>query len=284
MSTELLDGLDAPESELTDTPEPEAPVVEQEAKVEAPKPDAKAPAKIEPKDEPKTIPLAAHLEERNKHRSELEQLRKEQQTLREQLAALQNPPKAKPAEPDFTADPKGYVDHTVKAVLDKLETGTAESKQTAEQAKNEAAQARFFQMLDQTQQQFVSQTPDYYAALEHLRSLRAQEILTLEPEIPQEKLKEILQHEELNLAAQLMRAGRNPHQVAYQLAKARGYAPKAALPAGDVLPKVPGPKTLPPDQTLGSGSGTPDSSGETFLEDDQVFDKAFNEVFGRKRA
>lgn len=307
MSTDVLDGLDMPESEAG-TPEPVAPEPnvdltppadkapqaraddgkfkgkEGEAKPNSAdtKPNsAKEPEK--PKDESKTIPLAAHLEERRQHKAEVEDLRKQHQAMMAELEKLKSPPKPPPAEPDFTADPKGYVDTKLGSVLKQLETGTAELKKTTEQADQKAEAARFFQHMQTTEQQFLAQTPDYYEALNHLRGLRAQEIITLHPDITQEQLKQALSSEEIGLAAQLVRAGRNPHQVAYELARARGYTKKAANGAESLLPKVEKPNQLPPDQTLGTGSGSP-NAGETFLDDDEVFEKAFNEMFGRKRA
>lgn len=286
MENDVLAGLDEV-VEAPDAPAPEAAAPDIAAKVEPDKvepakPAAKAPDA--PANEPQTIPLAAHLEERNKHKQESAQFKSQLKALQDQLAKLSAPPKVEPpAAPDFTADPKAYVDHSVKSVLEKLETGQTELKKTTEQVAQETGFTRFQHDLRTTEQQFHSQNPDYYEALIHLRTLRVQELSTLNPELTQEQVVHAMNREELQLAHQLMSAGRNPHQVAYQLAKARGYTKKDAAAAANVLPDVPKPNQLPPDQTLGTGSGAP-NSGETFLNDDEVFEKAFNEMFGRKRA
>lgn len=303
MSTDVLEGLDAPESEIgTEPPQVTEPKVDpapepDKARADDGKfkgkepPEKKAEAKEkEPekaKDEPKTIPMAAYLEDRNRHRAEIEELRKQHQATMAELEKIKNPPKPPPAEPDFTADPKTYVDTKVGAVLKQLETGTTELKKTTEEARQEAAFTRFQQQLTNTEQQFVTQTPDYYDSLKHLRELRFQELAILNPGVEAQQIIDAIKREEVQLAWQHMHAGRDPHAVAYQLAKARGYAPKPPAQANDisnVLPHVPTQKQLPPDQTLGSGSGTPDASGETFLDDDEVFEAAFNQMFGRKRA
>jgi hypothetical protein len=304
MHTEsVLEGLDtiveepsAPEPVVDTTPPADkpAPVRDEAGKFKGSaiqgqgKPDQpeKEPAKAaEPaKEEPKTIPLAAHLEERNKLRAEQEQTKAQLKALQDEIAKLKEPPKPTPASPDFASDPKGYVDHNLKSAIEKLEGKTEQTAKTAEQAAQESAQTRFHAHLQQTEQQFLTQQPDYYEALNHLRQIRVTEITTLNPELTQEQVLGALRNEELQLAAMLVRNGRDPHQVAYQLAKARGYAPKAKDQAPEkVLPDVPGQKVLPPDQTLGSGSGSP-NSGESFLEDDEVFDKAFGEMFGKRRA
>jgi hypothetical protein len=291
MENDVLAGLDEV-IEAPDAPEPKVdadagkePVDakgKEPAKGEAGKEPAKEPEKA--KEEPKTIPLAAHLEERARHKQELEQLRRDHAAIRAELEGLKKPKDAPPAEPVFNAaDPKPYVDQKVGAVLKQLETGTAELKKTAEEARSEAGFARFQQTLQSTEQQFLAQNPDYYDALTHLRTIRIQELSTLHPDATQEQIMSAMHREELQLAHQLMSVGRNPHQVAYQLAKSRGYARKEASGAAAVLPEVPKQKQLPPDQTLGTGSGAP-NAGETFLDDDEVFDKAFSEVFGRKRA
>jgi hypothetical protein len=300
--SDVLEGLDVAE----EVPQPDAP----EAQVDPSPPADKEPqpraedgkfkgddkpnsveskpnsVKESPKDEPKTIPMAAYLEDRNKHRAEIEELRRQHQATLAELEKLKSPPKQPDPEPDFTNDPKAYVDTKLGAVLQKLEAGQTETKKTAEQAQQEANFVRFQQALSTSEHQFLSQSPDYYEALDHLRGLRIAELTTLNPSLTKDQVIEAIRSEEMQLAAQLMRAGRNPHQVAYQLAKARGYQPKVASPVSgaSVLPNVPKTPQLPPDQTLGSGAGSPDASGETFLDPDDVFDKAFDEMFPRKRA
>lgn len=247
--------------------------------------ETKEPAKIVD-GEPKTVPLASHLEERNRHKAEVEQERAARRALEERLAKLENPPKSPPAAPDHATNPTGYIDHRVNEALQKLEGKVTETGKTAEQAQQEAAFTRFQHTLATSEQQFMQATPDYYDALGHLRTLRANELITLNPDLTQPQLIEMIQREELGLASQLLRSGRNPHEVAYSLAKARGYAPKAPNGAAgeSLLPEVKGQKQLPPDQTLGSSSGSP-NAGENFMNDDEVFDKAFNEMFPkRKRA
>ena len=136
------------------------------------------------------------------------------------------------------------------------------------------------QDLTQTEAQFVQQTPDYYDALGHLRSLRIQEIKLFQPDITQDELNRAIVQEEMAFARQLLSQGKNPHQFAYAIAQARGY--KKAEPKEKLeLPKVEGgPKQLPPDQTLGSGA---DTAGAGEEEKGDEFDDAFSELFGKRR-
>lgn len=249
-----------------------------ETPVEKP-PEAKAPEQPDPR---KFVPVGAHIE-----------LRNQMKAMQAELESLKNPPKAKPEAPDFIADPKGYVDHKLQDALTQLETGTKAANQTAEQANAQAHEARFHMALNAAEQGFVSRQPDYYQALSHLRTIRESEIRLLNPEMTQQDLTQAIGREELQLAGMLMQSGRNPSEVAYNLARARGYAPKApdvpkvepkpasAEKVAELLPKVPEPVKLSPDLTLGSGTGSPMSGSD--IEEDP-FDAAFKEMFPRRRA
>lgn len=289
-----------PEIEATDTPPPEPEITVTtdppadkepprgedgkftgaEAKKEADKaPEAKPEPKTEAKPEPKerTIPLAAHLEERRALKAELD-------ALRADLAALKNPPKAPAPEPDHASDPKGYTDHKVQDALEQLKAlkaDVAQTKETAQQATEQTQQQRFVQDIGAAEASFVKETPDYYDALAHVRQVRARQLQMFDPNITQEQIVQVIRSEEVGMAIQLARAGRNPITTAYELAKAYGYQPKAPAETLE-LPKVPAPKKLPPEQTLGSGDGG--AIEEVDAESQDPFEDAFKEMFSRKRA
>lgn len=297
---------DAPEAPAPDKPEEAAP---EAAKPEEKAPEAKAPEAAKPDDKPaepapekpaapeakapeipdpkKWVPVGSHIE-----------LRRQLQATQEELQRLKNPPKPaeppapKPEAPDFVQDPKGYVDHRVQAALEKLDEAVKPVAQTAEQAAAQTAHVQLLTTINTAEQSFVARQPDYYNALQHLRSIRANELQMLHPEATQEQIGEAMRNEELALAANLLRSGRNPSEIAYTLAKQRGYAPpKPPEPAkpepkpaaleevAKLVPKVPETPKLSPDLTLGTGTGSPT---EDISED--PFDAAFREVFGRKRA
>jgi hypothetical protein len=277
----------APEAAAKPADKPADKPQEKAADAPAEKPDAKpAVAENQPTqpDPRKWVPVGAHVELRNQLKA-----------MQEEIQRLKNPPPASapkvepPAPPDFTADPKAYVDHKVQAALEQLETGLKPVQQKAEAAEASSAETRFFTHLQNAEQAFVATNPDYYDALGHLRNLRAAEIRLLDPDVTQEQLGQLLQREELQLAANILRSGRNPSEVAFNLAKARGWAPKpvkapeAPKPPEEKLklPDVPAPKQLPPDLTLGTGTGSPVQADDN----DDPFESAWKEVFGaRKRA
>lgn len=247
-------------------------------------PEAKPEPKVEAKPEPKerTIPLAAHLEERKALKAELDAMKAE-------LAALRNPPKAPEPEPAYEQDPKGYTDHKLKGVLQQLEQIKGETskqiettQQTAQQAQEQALQQRFIQDVQAAEAAFVKENPDYYDALAHMRSIRLQQLQIFNPEMTQEQMVATIRQEELGMAMQLARAGKNPISSAFQLAQAYGYQRKQAKAAEGVdLPKVPKQAQLPPDQTLGSGGA---GDKEVEVESTDPFEDAFKEMFARKRA
>jgi hypothetical protein len=275
--SDVLDGLDEVIEAPTDAPvEAEsAPEVKAEAPKEEPKPEARP----EPQ-EKQHVPLAAHLEERRKWREDNERVQTEFAKLKAEFEALKNPPKAPDPdpEPDFVQDPKGYVDHRVKDVISKLEeTGKQVETvgKTAEQVHAESQMNRFMTDLAATEGTFVQSTPDYYDALNHIRNARAMELRILVPDVTDEQVAQQIRQEELGLANQLMRQGRNPHEYAYKLAAARGYQKKAAAP---VLPDVPKTPQLSPDKTLGTSGGS--DAPEQNQPDE--FEQAFAAMFKRR--
>jgi hypothetical protein len=277
--TEVAEAPVLPEAELNvEAPADKEPVARDESGKFAAKEPAKEPAKVEAEakpeqkpeaKEPRTIPLAAHLEERRALKAELDAVRAE-------IAALKNPPKAPPPEPDYTQDPKAYTDHKVQTALEKLqalEQKTATVEQNTQQVAQHTEQQQFLQQVSIAEQEFVKTQPDYFDAVNHIRQVRLQQIQMFSPEVTQEQAIQMIRSEEINMALGLAKSGRNPITTAYQLAKAYGYQPKQAAPPVE-LPKVAGPRQLPPDQTLGTGAsdgaevndGTPDPFEQAFAD------------------
>lgn len=263
-----------------------------EAKAEEKPKDEKKP-EVKAEEKPKeTVPLATFLEKTNKLKADLEARDITLKEFQAKLAALEAklPKEQAEAEPDFVEDPKGYVDHKLKGTLEALakanETTTAEAKKAQESAAQTAEQVqvqRFFADLSQHEQRFVQSNPDYHDALNHVRNVRAAQLREFVPDITQEQINEQIGTEERNLAIQLARAGRDPVQTAYNLAKHYGYQPKAKEVPKEVqkLAAVPdSTRRLPPDQSLGGGHGDPNTEQEA--EPDPI-DTALASLF-RKRA
>lgn len=249
---------------------------------EAKKPDEK-PAKPEQRRD--NIPLAAYLEDKNKWQAE-------KKALEERLAKLESPPKAAPPEPEFEKDPKGYTDHKLNTALEQLKQQQSEAQkqveqvaQTAQMSRQQTEQLAFSQHLQTAEAAFVKENPDYYEALSHVRSVRAQQLKLMAPDITDEQIMQQVSAEEMNLAMQLARAGRNPISTVYQLAAAYGYRKQEAKGGDDLkLPEVPGQKQLPPDQTLGSGGGRGGDTQDDAADNKDEFDQAWSEMFGKRKA
>jgi hypothetical protein len=242
----------------------------EEQKPDAKKPDAKVEEKPEEKKPADMVPLAKVLEQTNRLK---EQLDAKDITLKEfekKLAAIEAKlPKAEaPVEPDFVENPKEYVDHKVKGALEAIAEANKKAEDSGKKVEATVAEQRQREHVQQVmttvqaqEREFIAQNPDYYEALAHIRQIRVFQLREFNPQITDDQIKQVITHEETNLAAQLLSQGKNPSATAYQLAQRYGYQKKAAADpnAGKQpdnvakLPDVPN-KRLPPDQTLGSGS------------------------------
>lgn len=233
--------------------------------------------------------------------SALHEARAELRALRTKIAELEAKPSLTPQQqaqldklnaqetavtekvPDFLEDPKGYVDATAKKTdeaLKKLNEFTESQKQQQQQ------QQQLNQILSgvgQHEQAFLKTTPDYHAAVDHIRSVRGSQLKMLYPTATPDQIAQQITTEELAAASQILRAGGNPAEFAYNYAKTMGYAPKAPNTAA-----TPPLNSAAPDKdavrTLGNGGGA-DKADEP--EDDELggaLKSALAERFGvRKR-
>lgn len=198
-----------------------------------------------------------------KHLAALHQERGEKKALREQLAQMQAqiealkstaPKTEQPAEapePDFLADPKGYVDSKVQAALAKLDKAEKTTQETADQVKQREANEAVLRATQTAETQFYSQTPDYPEALQHIRGVRTEQLQALFPEATTEQINNHIAHEERETARMLVAQNRNPAEFAYRFAKTLGYTSKAAAPAKAAAAPI----DKDAVRTLGSGGG-----------------------------
>lgn len=192
-------------------------------------------------------------------RSENKALKQQLQELTARIEALGKAPAEAvetPAEPDFLADPKAYVDDAKKKLADltaKIEADKA--KQTEQQQQQQQAQETWNKVLS-AEAEFAAATPDYHDALNHVRGIRAEQIKieireTEDREATPEEISRILNTQEAQGAAALIAKGKNPSKFYYEYAKTFGYKPKPAVVATTAASK--------PDKdavrTMGSGGG-----------------------------
>jgi hypothetical protein len=216
------------------TPEPEA----KDAAGAEPKPEPKA----EPEKEPKTVvPLAAMLEERKEHKRQIERMEERFQQLVQRFAPAQQP--AAPPKPSVDEQPV----EVLRDIVQRVERQDIERQQMAQQAQLADA-------LTAAEMQFAATVPDYEDATQHYTQQRAQE-LALFGNSPMQ-IREIMRNEALGIAQVAFQQGRNPAELAYSLAKQRGYAGKKAE-----APKAPEPDAQRQIETLAKGSAASMSLG-----------------------
>jgi len=165
-----------------------------------------------------------------------------------------------PPRPD--QDIFGAVDHVMKTV-NGIQTEIGGYKEKI------AAEERAKQLKDwggRHEAEFIKEAPDYYQALNHLREARHRELaaMGLSPEAGHAQVL----NEENQLLTHAARMQKNPAQLAYEIAKTRGYVKKDAPPPAEDLAKKlerveAGQRQSGSLSDLGGGVGTP---GEITLE------------------
>lgn len=268
MDDKALDQLDEEIKEELE-PEPE------------PKPDPTP--EPEPKAEEKeTVPLATFLETRNQLKAQIKELEQRAggyDSVKQELDAL----KAKLADhdqtksPDFMEDPKGYLDHNVKSLADKVRELESKGKATEEQIEQHRLIQEMERNIKAHVDSFADKTPDFDDALEFAREQRIEEFKLIYPDATSAQLQAALAAEEFRTAHTLIQQGRNPGEFIYQWAVKRGYKP-AESEETTVSQEEKDKMAAARDQAegLGSSSGTDIES----LEEDDEFKEAMKEVFG----
>jgi hypothetical protein len=168
----------------------------------------------------------SEIKELRKKISELESrpaLSKEQQAALDKLKETEQA--TKEAEPDFLADPKGYVDAKVKAALDKLEGSEKQTKEEAEKIKQQQALTNLLSATARAEASFTETTPDYHKALTHVREIRKQQLKMLYPDATDQQVGQQLASEEIAIAHQALTRNQNPAEFIYNLSKTYGYKP-----------------------------------------------------------
>lgn len=262
------------------TVEPET----KEAAVEAPQTQETA-----TEEQDRRVPLKALQEERQKRAEYERQLQEYQRREQEWQAWAAQQQQMQPQEevqpePDPETDPIG----ALKAAQERLQMIQQEAQERAyvEQLNTVAYQAAT---------QFQSQVPDYQDAYRYALNSRAQELMTLGT--PQHAIPQILQQEELRLIDTALQSRRNPAEVIYQFAKARGFQGKTAQPAAAA--PAPAPTPVAPDPALqqarrevaasASSGGAPASKGQISPADlanlnGAAFDAAWNKMFSGNKS
>lgn len=211
--------LDKPEV----TPEPQEPETQESTQ----EPEAKEPEK-EP--EQKQVPLAALAEARRQAKEmraraeESERVHAQQiADLNAKLERLVNPP---PSVPTFDENPA----ENLRQRQERLEAENAQrqeyfaqqQKQQEEQQKQQQVIGYISSEMEKAEAEFTAKTPDYQAAVDYLRSVSEKNLRAQGVTNPAE-IQRITYEQALGMAANAIKGGLNPAEVAYNFAKNYGY-------------------------------------------------------------
>jgi hypothetical protein len=179
----------------------------------------------EEKPHDKTVPQGALHAERERRKS----VEAELKAAREQLEAIANmrkqvaerKPEALPA-----ADDPAAVEHLRNrlAELDQRQTQVTQRMDTADLNQRETQELGT--LMQSSEAQFRVETPDYDDGIAHLVAARAAELA--EYNVPAAQAQQIIAEEAVEIVRTAVQLGRNPAELAYAIAKSRGYRPTQA--------------------------------------------------------
>lgn len=226
--------------------------------------EQQAPEQTEEQREPdtRTVPLAALHEERQRRKEAADLLKQEraarealERRVEERLAALQQAMTPQTPAPDFESDPAGALRHQITQVG---QEARATREQVESWQQHQARQQQLAATVDTVQRheaEFKAATPDYQEAVSFMLASRTREFEALGNDAmtaQQLAAQEMAQGALMNAAQ-----GRNPAEIAYRLAKARGYTPKGSDPAAKLQTQQRG---VAASKSLGSGGATKGST------------------------
>jgi len=178
--------------------------------------------------ERRTVDYGAFREERDRRQqveAERAELARQNQVLLERtnqiLQRFSPPPQPENQVPALEQDPVGHIIGMVRGVHDRQEQQQAIIADAQRQQQVAIAIANLQGQAVAAENEFKQTTPDYEQAIEHMRSARDQQ-LALFGLNPTQRQAQMLQ-ETLEIAARAVQSGRNPAQMAYDMAGAFGY-------------------------------------------------------------
>jgi len=141
-----------------------------------------------------------------------------------QQNAQRDLPKA-PEIPDINSDPIGHFQAKQAELERKLQEAESWRKQTQQVTQQQEVLQKIGTEVSRLEQEFAKSTPDYHQAQQHLFASWAQEAQALgaSPE-------EAIRFWSMQIVQRAGQQNKNPAQVAYELAKQRGYTGAAPKP------------------------------------------------------
>jgi hypothetical protein len=260
-------GSQAPEHEAPDEPileaEPEAPETPPEA----------------PKAEAKHVPLAELLEERGRRKEaqarveEMERRFAEFQARAQEYIAQRSAGEQEKPPANYEEDPIEYLRQQQAQLAASTEALRQHALQSAQQQAAAQQWAAMREAVDRSEKAFAQQAPDYWDAVQHLKSHRQQQLLA--QGASEQQAAQVIQQDAVAVAAEAGRLGLSPAEYAYRIAIGTGYAPKARQQAQASSAAHDAPKSL------GGASGKSDASAPSLSDITRMTDKEFDKVFAK---
>jgi hypothetical protein len=155
---------------------------------------------------------------------DMREYRREIASLREMIQArpaVERAIEADDNEPDMDVDPIGWMKFAKKYMdMTKAERAEAE-RQSQQQAEQQAAMAQIGKRMDEYEKDFREDHSDYDDAVAHFRKVRQDELA--ESGVSASELGDALRQDLVSVVARAIRAGKDPAEVVYKLAKNRGF-------------------------------------------------------------
>lgn len=246
------------------------------------------PVKKPDESDPRFKAILAELQEERTKRQEAETKAIKYETYwemveRQQQEKAEKAEASKEAIPDFDIDPTANLNARLEA--------TEKAAQEAQMSHQQMAQMQALgQAVKQSEMTFVSQHPDYYDALAHVRDVvrKTNAPMMKAKGMTDMQIEQMLAQNELAMAAQLLQVGQDPAQYAYEVAKTYGYQPKENVPESDAGQQGPDEDKLDKmEKGLKMSRGQSGSSKITKQEIDSMslpeFEAAMAEAFGNTK-
>ena len=155
---------------------------------------------------------------------DLREQRRQIRELTERIASAGAAPATRAeraAEPDLEADPMGWMKYARARLQFYEERESASERQQAEIERQNAEVSKIARSFGDAEKDFAEDHPDYYKAAEHFRKARTEELA--EEGVASADMGRSLQQDFVNIIARATRAGKDPAEVIYGLAKRRGF-------------------------------------------------------------
>lgn len=246
------------------------------------------PADVTPsRAEGRFVPLQALQEERAEKkqlREELRQYREWQSQLSQRLQQMPAP--QMPQAPDPQARPLDYINH----VLGNMQNTTAELQQWRQQQEAYAQQRSAIQQTAEWAQsqerEFSREQPEYHDAYRYAADARDKELRALGYTDPTARAN-IVRMNTAEIINNAIQQGRNPAELVWEYARARGFTPKGGRTGGNAEAQA---KIAAGLQAAGgklnqggaAGEGEMGAKDLAGITDPEEFEKAWKRVFGRK--